>query len=787
MNINNNSTHQTDDEIRADLEDRLLDQNLEELLGSSRISGPAHVAAPSEPLSPTTMNSRIGSRRRRLIQVLGVICPLLILGIIWRLYDLNDSTTFTSAGPAMALNQESDTSSESPTIQARPSPNYGRDDVLYNHTQSLSDTPILTDAAFDQLSSTDQSFVEAGEKKSGLGSEPASSSVTFPVGDLVVDSGQALLQLPPSDSSRGGRQQNERGANDSSVKPDSFGLTPSPTNFSSAARGDVARGRTAPAGATTRYSNSPQDPYGESKQRETKLSESRTEAARLFGGIELEAGKLPALNTTEGRGPDNSGDNYAPIVENPFQVVTDAPLSTFSIDVDTASYSNVRRILSQNNMLPPPDAVRIEEMVNYFNYSYPAPVGDDPFSVNVDQTECPWQPKHRLVRIGLKGKEIPLDERPASNLVFLLDVSGSMKSDNKLPLLKDCLKMMVDYLTENDSVAIVVYAQASGMVLPPTSGDNKATIMGALDSLHAGGSTNGGEGIQLAYKTAVDNYIKGGINRVILATDGDFNVGTTGDGELQRLIEEKAKSGVFLTTLGFGYGNLQDNKIELLANKGNGSYAYIDSLREGRKVLIDEMGSTLNTIAKDVKIQIEFNPLKVAAYRQIGYENRILAARDFNDDTKDAGEIGAGHTVTALYELIPAGEEPLQPEVDELEFQKPLKPTKAAKDGDMMLVKLRYKQPDGDTSSLLKLAVPDASNRLNEVSPDFQFASQVASFGMLLRGSKYSGVATYDSVLEIAQSTLGENPASYRTEFIELVKLAKQYDRRGGKVDGTEF
>jgi Ca-activated chloride channel family protein len=401
----------------------------------------------------------------------------------------------------------------------------------------------------------------------------------------------------------------------------------------------------------------------------------------------------------------------------------------------------------------------------------------------VDTASCPWRPENRLVRIALKGEEIPFEERPASNLVFLLDVSGSMDKPNKLPLLKSCFKMMVDYLTENDRIAIVVYASNSRMLLPSTTGDQKAVIMEAIDRLQAGGSTNGAGGIQLAYRTAIENFIPGGLNRVILATDGDFNVGTTSQGELQRLIEEKAKSNVFLTTLGFGFGNLQDNTIELLADKGNGNYAYIDSLAEGRKVLIDEMGSTLNTIAKDVKLQIEFNPLQVAGYRLIGYENRLLAAQDFNDDTKDAGEIGAGHTVTAFYEIIPAGEgteaQLVDREVDELEFQRPQKVTKLARKGDMLVVKLRYKEPTEDTSKLLKVFVKDSGNEFTAASRDFQFAASVASFGMLLRNSKYAGQANFKNVLEQAQATLGETPESYRAEFVELIKLA---DRLAGQV-----
>ena len=476
--------------------------------------------------------------------------------------------------------------------------------------------------------------------------------------------------------------------------------------------------------------------------------------------------------------PSFNTESYDFIESNGFKRVADHPLSTFSIDVDTASYANVRRFLSQGQM-PPAGAVRIEEMVNYFDYDYPPPTGDDPFSVNVEIADCPWQPDHRLARIGLKGYEVTWDETPPSNLVFLIDVSGSMKSPDKLPLLKEAMKLLVEQLGEHDSIALTVYAGASGLVLPSTTGANKGAILDALDRLNAGGSTNGGAGIKLAYDTAMANFIPGGVNRVILATDGDFNVGTTSRSDLTQLIEDKAKSGVFLSVLGFGTGNYKDSQLEQLADKGNGNYAYIDSLNEARKVLVTEMGGTLVTIAKDVKIQIEFNPAQVSAYRLIGYENRLLAKEDFNDDTKDAGEIGAGHTVTAFYEIVPGGVEVETPGVDPLEYQ----PTATAESetalpeelsGTMMTVKLRYKEPDGDTSKLMKVRVADAGLTLAEASDDFTFATAVASFGMLLRGSEHVPGFTYGAVLEMAQSSRGEDPNGYRAEFAQLVQRAEE-------------
>ncbi len=474
---------------------------------------------------------------------------------------------------------------------------------------------------------------------------------------------------------------------------------------------------------------------------------------------------------------------YDSVQENPFFRTTDAPLSTFSIDVDTASYSNVRRYLT-SGQLPPPDAVRLEEFVNYFTYDYPQPTGDDPFSVTTEAARCPWNGDHVLVRVALKGREVHRKERPASNLVFLVDVSGSMQQENKLPLVRESLKLLTRELGDSDVVSIVVYAGNTGLVLPPTGGDRKQTILEAIDRLEAGGSTNGGAGIQLAYQLAVDNFIPKGINRVILATDGDFNVGITDQGSLVRLIEEKAKSKVFFSALGYGMGNLKDSTLEKLSDKGNGNYAYIDTLKEAQKVLVEQMSGTLMTIAKDVKIQIEFNPTTVAGYRLLGYENRVLAAQDFNDDKKDAGEIGAGHTVTALYELIPAGkagkkETKKLPEVDALKYQTPVEPTPQAKElaGELLTLKLRYKQPEGDVSKLLEQPLKNEVTGYAQASPDFKFASSVAGFGMLLRHSKYHGSATFDAVLELAQEGIGRDEGGYRKEFVELVRKAKELSR----------
>ena len=472
---------------------------------------------------------------------------------------------------------------------------------------------------------------------------------------------------------------------------------------------------------------------------------------------------------------DWNREAYDHFDENPFRSVLDHPLSTFSIDVDTASYANIRRILNSGR-LPPKAAVRIEEMVNYFDYEYGGPEVDDehPFAAHVNIVGCPWNDAHRLMRVALKGRTMQTDQRPAGNLVFLLDVSGSMNPANKLPLVRQAMKMLVQNLGENDRVAIVVYAGASGLALPSTACDDKQTIVDSLSRLKAGGSTHGASGIRLAYKVARENFITGGVNRVILCTDGDFNVGVTDQGELVKLIQEKAQSGVFLTVLGFGMGNYQDSRLEKLADKGNGNYGYVDTIQEARKMLVEQLSGTLVTIAKDVKIQIEFNPSRVSAYRLIGYENRILAKEDFNDDKKDAGEIGAGHTVTALYELVPAGQDAPTSTVDPLKYQKVAVATTDANEisNETLTLKLRYKQPDGDTSTLMTMAVRDETASFAKAPQDMKFAAAVAGLGMLLRGSEHTGSFTYDNVIALASSTKGVDRHGYRAEFINLATVA---------------
>jgi Ca-activated chloride channel family protein len=458
-------------------------------------------------------------------------------------------------------------------------------------------------------------------------------------------------------------------------------------------------------------------------------------------------------------------EEYGRIVENGFKSVSSNPLSTFSIDVDRAAYANVRRFLNDGE-LPPPDAVRIEEMINYFQYDYPQPEGEAPFSLSTELSNCPWNKKHQLALIGLQGLKIELKNLPPNNLVFLLDVSGSMNSPDKLPLLRSAMRLLVDHLRPEDRVSIVVYAGAAGVVLEPTS--DKVKILKAINRLEAGGSTAGGEGIELAYKMAKKSFIEEGNNRVILATDGDFNVGATSDGELVRLIEEKRKSGIFLSVLGFGTGNYKDSKMEQLADKGNGNYAYIDDILEAKKVLVTEMGGTLVTIAKDVKIQVEFNPSVVKAYRLIGYENRIMAAEDFNNDKKDAGELGAGHTVTALYELIPADSPEKIPGTDALKYQT----TQILPNDELMTIKLRYKQPDGDTSKLIEKAIKATETSQNS-SKNFRFASAVAEFGLLLRHSEYEADANFDQVIQRAKAAKGADSEGYRAEFIRLVEKAQ--------------
>ncbi|MUU76976.1 VWA domain-containing protein [Winogradskyella endarachnes] len=462
---------------------------------------------------------------------------------------------------------------------------------------------------------------------------------------------------------------------------------------------------------------------------------------------------------------ETNTETYAEIHENPFKISGLTPLSTFSIDVDKAGYSNVRRMINNGQRIVP-DAVKLEEMVNYFNYSYPQPEDEHPFSIHTEVVKTPWHADTQLVRIGLQGKTYENNNLPPSNLTFLIDVSGSMSSQNKLPLLKSAFKLLVNQLREKDKVSIVVYAGAAGVVLEPTSGNQKQTILNALDNLNAGGSTAGGAGIDLAYKLAEKNFKKDGNNRVILATDGDFNVGASSDKAMKKLIEEKRNSGVFLSVLGFGYGNYKDSKLETLADKGNGNHAYIDNMQEAQKVFGKEFGGTLYTIAKDVKIQIEFNPQKVQAYRLIGYENRLLADEDFIDDTKDAGELGSGHTVTALYEVIPIGVEN-----DYLKKAPKLKYTSSAQTenfkDELFTVKFRYKKPTEDVSIQIEHI---QHSGISEASVDMNFASAVALFGMQLRQSKYFNEAPLSQVIQLAELGRGEDKEGYRAEFIRLVK-----------------
>ncbi|MCW5961568.1 MAG: VWA domain-containing protein [Pyrinomonadaceae bacterium] len=467
-----------------------------------------------------------------------------------------------------------------------------------------------------------------------------------------------------------------------------------------------------------------------------------------------------------------SGERYEQIEENPFLETIRAPLSTFSVDVDTASYANVRRFLNEGRR-PPTDAVRIEELVNYFDYDYPQPIGEAPFSVTTEVAAAPWNTKHKIVQIGLQGKKMSLEDAPPSNLVFLLDVSGSMNATDKLPLLKESLKILVNQMSERDRIAIVTYAGSSGLALPSVNANRRAEILDALNNLEAGGSTNGGEGIQLAYKIAEQNFLQSGNNRVILATDGDFNVGLSSDAELVNLIELKRQSGIFLSVFGFGTGNINDSMMEKLADKGNGNYSYIDSLAEAKKSLGAQVSGTLHTIAKDVKIQVEFNPATVAGYRLIGYENRLLAAEDFNDDRKDAGEIGAGHSVTALYEIVPAGQKIVNPGIDQLKYSQ-VEKTDTLFNGELLTLKLRYKEPTGGSSKLLTAGVLDRNLPIENASNNLKFAATVAEFGMLLRGSRYKGDSSFASTARLAQGAMGNDLNGYRAEFVELVKKAER-------------
>ena len=465
-------------------------------------------------------------------------------------------------------------------------------------------------------------------------------------------------------------------------------------------------------------------------------------------------------------------EEYAVIRENRFVNVAKDPLSTFSLEVDGASYSNVRRMLGCGAR-PENDAVRVEEFVNYFSYDYPKPTGSDPLKISHEVAPCPWNAKHKLVKIGVKAREIPSDNLPAANFVFLVDVSGSMYGGNRLPLVKSSLKLLINNLRDKDRVAIVTYAGSAGVALTSTPGTDKQKIREALDNLEAGGSTAGGEGIKLAYKIARQNFVEGGNNRIILATDGDFNVGVSSADGLQSLIEQERKSGVFLTVLGYGMGNYKDKLMQVLAEKGNGNYAYIENMQEANKVLVNEFGGTMYAVAKDVKLQVEFNPARVQAFRLVGYESRLLEHEDFNDDTKDAGEIGAGHSVTAFYEIVPVGVKSDFGGIDPLKYQlsDKLKVGVAGGSDELMTVKLRYKAPDGDVSR--KMEVPVSEGKGGALSEDFYFASAVAMFGQLLRDSDFKGDATYDKVIEQARKGLSDDEYGYRREFLRLVETAK--------------
>ena len=528
-----------------------------------------------------------------------------------------------------------------------------------------------------------------------------------------------------------------------------------------AANDGAAPATTAPAASATPHTVRPSREYDASDKYAGDAAAPAAEAS------------VTSPAPSEALPPESNTEAYDSIEESRFLTVQESPFSTFGIDVDTASYSNVRRFLTSGS-LPPSGAVRIEELINYFPYQYTPPDGAEPFAMNAEVAACPWRPEHRLVRVGLKGKEIAYGERPACQLVFLVDVSGSMAGENRLPLVIRSLSALVASLDEQDQIAIVTYAGSSGVALPPTSARQKHTLITAIESLRSGGSTNGASGIVTAYQLARQNFIENGVNRVILCTDGDFNVGTTDASSLVELIQKEAQSGVFLSVLGFGMGNYQDARMEQLADKGNGNYAYIDSYAEARKVLVEQMAGTLVTIAKDVKIQVEFNPAQVQAYRLIGYENRALATQDFRNDQKDAGEIGAGHTVTALYEVVPQGVEFVTPDIPESKYQKPSKPTHAALVDELMNVRVRYQPPVGGAATELEFAIRDTDQRFERASKDFQFAGAVAAFGMQLRNSKHKGVTTWDAIQEWASPAASSDTEGYRQEFLSLVEMAKR-------------
>ena len=587
--------------------------------------------------------------------------------------------------------------------------------------------------------------------------------VTRKVGDMVKNAAKKARPYPVDEIVTSDYRLQEKGQRD---------MPEASQEVSIIVAGQLSNGRPISKERKTLFLNSLSDGLvAKDTLRESRIVGKKDEAIFHPHSIPVPEPPLPPIPSPPpvfANGAFNT-ESYDSITDNPFLGAQQNPLSTFSTDVDTASYANMRRFLNQNQ-LPPIDAVRIEELINYFTYDYDPPLDKEvPFATHVEVANSPWESDHRLVRIGIKGYEVPWDKRPPSNLVFLIDVSGSMSPINKLPLVKQSLELLTNRLGEKDRVAIVTYAGSSQVALPSTTANNSETIMHAITGLRAGGSTHASSGIEDAYKIAQKHYVEDGNNRVILCTDGDFNVGVTNRGDLVRIIEEKAQSGIYLSIFGFGMNNYKDATLEELSNKGNGNYGYIDALGEARKVFVEQISGTLFTIAKDVKIQVEFNPAQVYAYRLIGYENRKMAAEDFNDDTKDAGEIGAGHTVTALYEVVPAAIEMDLPGVDPLKYQKSTEPIRGSVSRELLTVKLRYKQPDADKSELIEVPVIDKNEKFEDASEDFRFAAAVASFGMILRNSPYKSESTLTLVQEIAELAQGYNIGGYRSEFLLLV------------------
>lgn len=631
----------------------------------------------------------------------------------------------------------------------------------------------------------------------GAGPDPGGAAGAGGYGGAAPSSGGAAgaggYGAGPDGSDRGGQPASEssRGKKSSEVTPHFFAPTPAQSASNASPAAVVV-----PEGGTillrgirrSRDTSGGSDEFMQTLTPRIIIQEEEEELygqeGSLRGGVVAKHESLDVLSRRT-----RTADKFERFNENPFAQTATAPLSTLSIDVDTAAFSKCRQLLLENRTLPPAAAVRLEEFINYFDYEYAGPQGEDPFSSELAVSSCPWKPEHRLVRIALQAKKVETEQRPPANIVFLLDVSGSMNADNKLPLVKESMRMLIKQLGESDRVAMAVYAGAAGCVLEGTTGDQQDTILGALESLNAGGSTNGGQGIQLAYNLARENFVPGGVNRVILCTDGDFNVGVTSTNALVDLVAENAKSKIFLTVLGFGMGNTNDAMMEQISNSGDGVYGFVDTRREAHRQMVEQLSGNLVTVAKDVKIQVEFNPTKVQAYRLLGYENRVMANEDFNDDTKDAGEIGAGHRVTALYEIVPVGVESdvNRPKVDPLRYRVAAEPEDPAPESavateeaesefadELLAVKLRYKQPEGTVSKLLVFPLADRDNKFTEADRDFQWAACMVQFGMMLRNSQFRGTTTWESLLEQASSAAGISPDESRQECLTMIRTAAQ-------------